>query len=70
MTQDISEEMHAARNAMTPGDLGIHPFQVLDICMAPGGFTWGSLKHNPSVVTFGITLPTSMGGYENLVPLA
>ena len=39
ITKQIAEKMQAKTSALTPGDLGIQPFQVLDICIAPGGFT-------------------------------
>jgi hypothetical protein len=65
MTKQIAEEMQATTSALTPGDLGVQPFQALDLCMAPGGFTWGTLKYNPNAVAYGITLPTEIGGYKN-----
>jgi len=33
--------------------------------MAPGGFTWGTMKYNPNAIAFGITLPPEIGGYKN-----
>jgi hypothetical protein len=69
MTKEIAEEMQAKTSALTPGDLGIHTFQALDLCMAPGGFTWGTLKYNSDAVSFGITLPPENGGYKNYLTL-
>jgi 23S rRNA U2552 (ribose-2'-O)-methylase RlmE/FtsJ len=69
MTKEIAEEMQAKTSALTPGDLGVHAFQALDLCMAPGGFTWGTLKYNPDAVAFGITLPHEIGGYKNWLTL-
>lgn len=65
MTKQIAEEMQTQTAAMTSVELGIRPFQVLDLCMAPGGFTWGTLKYNPGAIAYGITLPTKVGGYKN-----
>ncbi|KAH8714796.1 hypothetical protein GQ44DRAFT_405129 [Phaeosphaeriaceae sp. PMI808] len=65
MTKQIAKEMQAKTSAMTPGDLGVQPFQSLDLCMAPGGFTWGTLEHNPDAIAYGITLPPEIGGYNN-----
>jgi 23S rRNA U2552 (ribose-2'-O)-methylase RlmE/FtsJ len=64
MTKQIAEEMQNKTNALTPGDLGVHPFRVLDLGMAPGGFTSGTLKHNPDAIAYGITLPPEVGGYK------
>ncbi|TVY45877.1 hypothetical protein LOCC1_G005042 [Lachnellula occidentalis] len=70
MTKQIALEMQAKTSALTPGDLGVQPFQVLDLCMAPGGFTWGTLEYNPNAIAYGITLPPDMGGYKNSFPLS
>ncbi|KAH6691816.1 hypothetical protein BKA61DRAFT_647904 [Leptodontidium sp. MPI-SDFR-AT-0119] len=70
MTKQIAEEMQAKTSALTPGDLGVQPFQVLDICMAPGGFTWGTLKCNLDAIAYGITLPPEIGGYKNWFTLS
>ncbi|KAJ5092958.1 hypothetical protein N7456_008819 [Penicillium angulare] len=37
-------------------------FEVLDLCMAPGGFSSTVLKHNPMAKVFGISLAESEGG--------
>lgn len=37
--------------------------KVLDICMAPGGYTAAVLKFNPRASTFAITLPKDQGGH-------
>ncbi|KAF2806479.1 uncharacterized protein BDZ99DRAFT_510762 [Mytilinidion resinicola] len=41
---------------------------VLDLCMAPGGFTASVLKENRSARVCGISLPLSQGGYKILLP--
>ena len=65
ITKQIAQEMQARTSALTPGDLGVQPFQVLDLCMAPGGFTWGTLQYNRDAIAYGITLPSKIGGYKN-----
>jgi hypothetical protein len=70
MIKQITEEMQAKTSALTPGDLGIQPFQVLDLCMAPGGFTWGTLEYNPDAIAYGITIPPEIGGYKTWFTLS
>jgi hypothetical protein len=65
MTKQIAAEMQTKTSAMTPGDLGVQPFQALDLCMAPGGFTWGTMEYNRDVIAYGITLSPDTGGYKN-----
>ena len=38
--------------------------RVLDLCMAPGGFTASSLKHSPHAVVCALTLPHDLGGLK------
>jgi len=52
-----------------PGPDGF-PKAVLDLCMAPGGFSTFALQKNPSVLVRGISLPPSMGGHEIRFDLA
>lgn len=40
---------------------------VLDLCMAPGGFSAAVLKVNPTASLHGITLPSELGGHELLL---
>lgn len=40
------------------------PINVLDICMAPGGFTASILKHHPSARVSGLSLPLENGGHK------
>ena len=37
--------------------------KVLDICMAPGGYTAAVLRFNPRAKAFAITLPMEQGGH-------
>lgn len=41
--------------------------EVLDICMAPGGYSASALKYSPHAHVSGITLPRALGGYQLLV---
>ncbi|MCJ1427067.1 hypothetical protein MMC29_004970 [Sticta canariensis] len=40
----------------------------LNLCMAPGGYTWYFLERNPTARSFGITLPTEDGGHPMYLP--
>ncbi|KAI9752138.1 MAG: hypothetical protein M1835_001132, partial [Candelina submexicana] len=44
-----------------------HP-HALNLCMAPGGYTWAFLHHHPTAHVCGITLPENMGGHPMLLP--
>ncbi|RFU30035.1 hypothetical protein B7463_g6341, partial [Scytalidium lignicola] len=64
MMRQIAEEMHAAVSIF---DVSIYPddeMKVLDLCMAPGGYSAAVLKHHKKARVFGITLPESLGGHE------
>ena len=63
MMQQIADELEE-----TTGCLRIvqaNPL-ILDICMAPGGFTMAALKYNPSARVYGFSLPRKSGGHEML----
>lgn len=38
--------------------------RVLDLCMAPGGYTASALKHSPHANVCAFTLPTNFGGHK------
>lgn len=40
---------------------------ILDLCMAPGGFSRAALNRNPNASLRGISLPVSQGGHEMLI---
>lgn len=69
MMQSIGDELEASTGALTSVLRGDN-VQVLDLCMAPGGFTASALKYYPQAEAFGISLPRSMGGHELLVKIA
>jgi 23S rRNA U2552 (ribose-2'-O)-methylase RlmE/FtsJ len=60
MMQQIAEEMHRATGALSAHGREI---KVLDICMAPGGYTAAILKLHPNAKAFAITLPKEQGGH-------
>lgn len=67
MMKKIGDEMQANTEALaimsrSPGEV-----KILDICMAPGGYTASALKYNPRATAFGITLPPKEGGHEVLL---
>lgn len=68
MTCAIGDELNVATVALSfslpPGSI----LAVLDLCMAPGGFTTAALTHNQSAYVCGISLPIDKGGHEIRVP--
>jgi 23S rRNA U2552 (ribose-2'-O)-methylase RlmE/FtsJ len=67
MMREIGDELqlstHAISQALDPGE----NVKILDLCMAPGGYTASALKYNPGGTAFGITLPPEQGGNEVLL---
>jgi hypothetical protein len=63
MMIQIGDEIQDATGAFSSesGDDN-EPINVLDICMAPGGFTALILKHRPLARVSGFSLPESDGG--------
>lgn len=60
----IGDELHDATGALALS--GTSP-QVLDLCMAPGGYTASALKYSPHAHVSGITLSEEEGGHKLLV---
>lgn len=54
--------------ALSPVTINAKVMHVLDICMAPGGYTAYMLGLHPKAQTFAITLPTSQGGHTLHIP--
>jgi 23S rRNA U2552 (ribose-2'-O)-methylase RlmE/FtsJ len=67
MMQDIGDEMQASTNALTVTSEDGEVVKVLDLCMAPGGYTASALKYNPEAMACGVTLPRGKGGHELLL---
>lgn len=63
--QKIGDEMQAATGALNLQDP--RP-QVLDLCMAPGGYSKSVLKYSPHARVLGVTLPADLGGHKLLIP--
>jgi len=65
MMQRIGDEMQASTGALSlPGPSP----EILDLCMAPGGYSASALKCNPSALVAGLTLHPSLGGHQILIP--
>lgn len=62
--RQIGDEMQAATGAL---HIQVGNPQVLDLCMAPGGYTASALQHNPHAHVSGITLSEKEGGHKLLV---
>ncbi|KAG9239884.1 hypothetical protein BJ878DRAFT_571501 [Calycina marina] len=65
MMQAIGKEMQDATGAFSFSNKMI---QVLDLCMAPGGFAAYSLQENPMGVVDAFSLPEAEGGHPVLIP--
>ena len=62
--QRIGDEMQESTGALSLSEA--RP-QVLDLCMAPGGYSASVLKHSPHAHISGITLPGHLGGHRLLI---
>ena len=67
MMRGIGDEMQQRTAALTPQIGQFERLQVLDLCMAPGGYSASALKYNPDAVLHGISLPLSQGGHGLLL---
>ncbi len=63
----IGLELDEATSALTLRGGGNSRPAILDLCMAPGGFSSAALYRNPSALLRGISLPPSQGGHEMLL---
>ncbi|KAI9810029.1 MAG: hypothetical protein M1827_006727 [Pycnora praestabilis] len=61
MMVQIGDEIHASTEAFACLDL---PVRVLDLCMAPGGFTASLLRQHPTAFVDAISLPQKDGGHK------
>ncbi|KAH6635832.1 hypothetical protein F5144DRAFT_591164 [Chaetomium tenue] len=67
LMRDIGFELDKATSALTiDHDADTRP-AILDLCMAPGGFSAAALQRNPSALLRGISLPRDLGGHEMLL---
>jgi len=65
MMRSLGKEMDATTGAFFCPHRYPH---ILDLCMAPGGYTASVLDRHPNASVRGISLPTSLGGHNLLVP--
>lgn len=65
MNKSIGRELDQAGAFETNSDTSI---RALNLCMAPGGYTFSLLRAIPSAHISGITLPSEDGGHPMLLP--
>ena len=63
LMERIGTEMQDTTGVMSIPD----PGQILDLCMAPGGYSASALKLNPRATVSGATLPERLGGHKLFV---
>jgi 23S rRNA U2552 (ribose-2'-O)-methylase RlmE/FtsJ len=68
MMNEIAKSMDHHCNFLK--ELSALPYepQVLDLCMAPGGFTATTLRHDHRAKVHGISLPVESGGHPMMMP--
>lgn len=67
MMTKIGDEMQMKEKVILPRSKTIN-LEVLDICMAPGGYSAAVLKHNSLATICGLSLPINEGGHDVLLP--
>ncbi len=71
LMHSIGSEMDRATSAITitmPTKDRLYTPAILDLCMAPGGFSDFALGRNRTASLRGISLPPSKGGHDLLIP--
>jgi 23S rRNA U2552 (ribose-2'-O)-methylase RlmE/FtsJ len=68
MMKEIGEEMHRSTGALVILKTAAPNQDILDLCMAPGGFLATVLGINPGARALGFSLPISKGGHKVLLP--
>ncbi|TAQ87937.1 hypothetical protein B7494_g3742 [Chlorociboria aeruginascens] len=68
MMVQIGDEMQHLTRALTPPASSKEGIKILDICMAPGGYTASARKHNSIAKCYGITLSENQGGHAMIFP--
>jgi hypothetical protein len=64
----IAEELHRSTTALTIQQACPGPINILDMCMAPGGFLKTTLNTNPGSHALTFSLPISCGGQRIRLP--
>jgi 23S rRNA U2552 (ribose-2'-O)-methylase RlmE/FtsJ len=68
MSKQIGDQLQAATGAFTVKAAPGTRIKALNLCLAPGGYTWSLLKVNPEACIRGITLPPEIGGHPMILP--
>lgn len=66
--KNVGEELHQSTNAFAIRPEHGDKTRILDMCMAPGGFLWAAMAHNPGCRAVAFSLPKSAGGHKVLLP--
>lgn len=66
--QKIGEDLQTQLGAFDAPTAGRTQAQLLDMCMAPGGFLCTMLRYNPGAQATAYTLPVALGGHYILLP--
>lgn len=64
MNQYLGEQLHHEADAYYVKKKFGAEVTSLNLCMAPGGYTWSFLKRNRNSRAYGITLPVEDGGHS------
>ncbi|KAI1314283.1 hypothetical protein F5Y03DRAFT_381065 [Xylaria venustula] len=68
MMKDVGREIHDATRIFDVRTLDNGPAKILDMCMAPGAFTYLAMEKNPGAQARAFSLPPDKGGHEVLIP--
>ncbi|KAK0729594.1 hypothetical protein B0H67DRAFT_479043 [Lasiosphaeris hirsuta] len=67
LMRTIGLELNTATSALSIRRAYKPRHAILDLCMAPGGFSMAALHQNPSALLRGISLPPAKGGHEMIL---
>ncbi|MCJ1397535.1 hypothetical protein MMC11_000729 [Xylographa trunciseda] len=67
MMREIARELHSQTQALSPSAKPGDVVRVLDLCMAPGGYSAAALGFNKGAIVRGISLPKPDGGHSLLL---
>lgn len=66
INRQIAEELHSQTSALSLPSWPQNEIRILDLCMAPGGFSDAAREKNSNAVIRGISLPDDCGGLTML----